>query len=148
MSNRFTLTDFVNESNKIERIPVTRPEEVVAHFNFLQAPIGVVSLEKLVDVLQPGAKLRRAYGMDVIIGNYIPPKGGIGVVNRLNTLLNHINIMTPWEAHCEYESIHPFQDGNGRSGRALWLHMMGGIDKAPLGFLHTFYYQTLGERKA
>lgn len=27
--------------------------------------------------------------------------------------------------------------------RALWLWVMGGIENAPLGFLHTFYYQTL-----
>ena len=45
--------------------------------------------------------------------------------------------------HCRYESLHPFTDGNGRSGRALWLWMMGGIEEAPLGFLHTWYYQSL-----
>ena len=44
------------------------------------------------------------------------------------------------ETHVRYELLHPFLDGNGRSGRALWLWLMG---QAPLGFLHTFYYQTL-----
>ena len=34
-------------------------------------------------------------------------------------------------------------DGNGRSGRVLWLYNMGGIERVPLGFLHTFYYQAL-----
>ena len=38
-------------------------------------------------------------------------------------------------------SNHPFTDGNGRSGRALWLWQMN--NHAPFGFLHTFYYQTL-----
>lgn len=42
-----------------------------------------------------------------------------------------------------YETLHPFTDGNGRSGRALWLWAMGGIHRAPLGFLHHFYYQAL-----
>lgn len=50
-------------------------------------------------------------------------------------------IMSPFTTHLRYESIHPFSDGNGRSGRALWLWQMKG--RAPLGFLHQFYYQTL-----
>jgi hypothetical protein len=49
----------------------------------------------------------------------------------------------PLEAHVRYETLHPFTDGNGRTGRALWYWMMVGSSRADLGFLHAFYYQTL-----
>ena len=50
---------------------------------------------------------------------------------------------SPFAVHVAYENLHPFMNGNGRSGRALWLWHMGGIEKVPLGFLRTWYYQSL-----
>ena len=48
-----------------------------------------------------------------------------------------------YENHKYFEEIHPFLDLNGRTGRAIWLHQMGG--EAPMGFLHTWYYQSLSD---
>ena len=56
---------------------------------------------------------------------------------------------TPFGIHLRYETLHPFMDGNGRSGRILWAWQMLHHDIAPgirLGFLHAFYYQTLAAR--
>lgn len=143
---KFNLTDFVNESNYIEGIKETTGAQVAAHERFLEDPLSVESLEKLVFVLQPGAKLRERAGMDVYVGNHVPPPGGAGIRYQLEHLLN-LSLDTPWQRHCKYETLHPFMDGNGRSGRALWLKDMGGIEKTPIGFLHHFYYQTLQERR-
>ena len=51
----------------------------------------------------------------------------------------------PWKMHVDFETLHPFMDGNGRTGRALWAWHMRRLDLDPfaLSFLHRFYYQTL-----
>lgn len=53
------------------------------------------------------------------------------------------NYSTPLLFHKRYEFIHPFVDLNGRTGRAIWLHQMLQKQDVPLGFLHTWYYQSL-----
>lgn len=144
--NFYTLRDFVTESNRIEGIHKVRPEDMEAHERFLQLDrISIGDLGMFVDQVQPGAVPRFTQGRDVRVGNYIAPRGGPQIMDALGDLLARVNegILGPYQAHIEYEMLHPFTDGNGRSGRALWLWCMGGMNSAPLGFLHHFYYQTL-----
>ena len=142
---RFTLHDFVAESNRIEGIETVRDMEVEAHEHFLAQPITVQSLEFFV-LTVADALLRSKQGMNVRAGNHHPVAGGPMVRDLLQNLLDNPTV-SAFEAHRAYEAIHPFMDGNGRSGRVLWLHMMGGIEKVSLGFLHTFYYQSLDNRR-
>ena len=106
---------------------------------------------KDVEVLQrsiaPGKPLRNKPGMDVRVGAHVPPRGGPDIIERVEGLLLVVQIpeSDPWICHCSFENIHPFMDGNGRTGRLLWAWQMIHNGRKPfsLPFLHRFYYQTL-----
>lgn len=143
------LYAFVRESNAIEGItrdPTQR--EIEAHHVLLSLRrVRVSALELFVREIV-GAELRRRVGMNVRVGPYVPPLGGPHVEQDLAGLLDaiHVRRIGPWEAHQAYETLHPFLDGNGRSGRVLWAWQMGhmGSDPFALPFLHAVYYQALG----
>lgn len=148
------LPDFVVESNRIEGIfrnPMREADEVYTLDNFLRCTtITVDNLEHLLLTFEPEARLRDQYGMNVTVGDYLPPKGGPYIRQGLEGLLENFkrgqNKSVPYLSHQYFEELHPFTDGNGRTGRALWLWYMEG--NAPLGFLHTWYYQSLYESQS
>lgn len=109
--------------------------------------VSVQDLEQFVSVYEPTARLRREHGLNVQVGGYLPPPGGPAVEQSLFSLLLDIEAgLSPREAHVRYETLHPFSDGNGRSGRMLWAWQMGPF-QLKLGFLHMYYYQTLQESR-
>jgi hypothetical protein len=142
------LTAFIDESNMIEGIMEYDVErELQAYRSFLSVPwdmLSIVDLEILVTVIQPDARLRVAAGQDVIIGRHFPPRGGPEIVELLDKLLEDVkDSHDPWLIHQRYEHLHPFTDGNGRSGRALWLYHMDQGNRLCRGFLHQWYYDSL-----
>ena len=155
----FSLLDFVRESNRIEGIHREPTEgEVQAHWWLCdRAVLTIPDLQEFVRAVQPDAVLRDRDNLNVRVGRHVAPQGGERVVARLTELLLNAHpaplIISPFDAddayqtHQAYEHLHPFTDGNGRSGRAVWLWMMGGIGRAPLGFLHHWYYQSLNEAR-
>ena len=152
MSWQRALEDFIRESNGIEGLHHDpTQDEIKAHVAFLvQRTITVTDLELFVFAVQPGAVVRRRKGQNVWVGNHRPPPGGPGIEPALSGLLEDVDRSCHYvyDIHCQYESLHPFTDGNGRSGRVLWLWMMGGIEAVPLGFLHSFYYQALSNSRS
>ena len=127
--------------------PPTRLEQAAAKDFLDLQQITVKDMQLIVPIYEPGARLREYEGMNVQVGNHIAPPGGPGIMRSLEAILEGASsrLGTPYQVYAEYERIHPFTDGNGRSGRLLWLWMhwqkTGRIP--PLGFLHTIYYEML-----
>ncbi len=119
------LRDFVRESNRIENIKDTIGADIAAHERLLGlSHVNVPDLEIFVRTITRDHVLRDKVGLDVRIGNHFPPRGGPDIRLDLACILEDLSQLSPFENHMLYEALHPFTDGNGRSGRALWLWQM------------------------
>jgi fido (protein-threonine AMPylation protein) len=56
--------------------------------------------------------------IQVYVGSHVPPKPA-DIKREMSKWLKDYRILTPKEAHVQFETIHPFVDGNGRVGRML-----------------------------
>jgi len=147
--NSQLILRFVTESNGIEGITREPTKaELETMVDFLDLPVVQVrDLENFVSIYQPGAKLRTEIGMNVRVGSHVAPRGSPQIRHELEELLERADgDEHPYITHVAYQTLHPFMDGNGRSGRALWAWQMldrGTWPQLDLGFLHAFYYQAL-----
>lgn len=142
------VENFIKESNRIEGIFREPTKDEVSEFHrFMELDkISISDLKQFVSIYQPNAVLRNKTGLDVMVGGHIPPRGGMKVVEELKSILDRANGQydDAYVTHVRYEHLHPFTDGNGRSGRMLWAWQFRDLR---LGFLHRFYYQTLDAKR-
>ena len=80
---------------------------------------------------------------------YTPPRGVTIIKDKLDNLVNFLNDDEQYKidhllkmaiAHFQFEAIHPFRDGNGRSGRVFNIHYLTnkGLLDVPVLFLSRY----------
>lgn len=140
--------DFLRESNHIEGIDLEPSATEQHEFSiFLRLPtVSILQLGHLQSIFAPGKPLRDKPGMNVRVARFTPPPGGPQIRQLLQDILDIAHVEPdPWAVHVAFEHVHPYMDGNGRTGRMLWAWhtARAGRDPFSLSFLHRFYYQTL-----
>ena len=141
--------EFMLNSNRIEGEDRINPNDILAVRTILKSDLNediVLTVHKLLgEYLNKDwtGKYRKG---EVRVGNYFPPRAK-NVPYLMKEYFEKLPIMDAWTAHNNFESIHCFQDLNGRVGRLIWLKKA--IEegyKFELSFLHIYYYQTLAHR--
>jgi Fic family protein len=83
---------------------------------------------------------------------YTPPKGKTLITDMLTNLIDFVNDDETYKidpliklaiAHFQFEAIHPFRDGNGRTGRIFNIHILinKGLLDLPILFLSKYIIQ-------
>lgn len=145
------LENFIIESNRIEGEKTYLEKELPIYDWWLANECNEENLKefhkRICDVREQLQKSERGVYRRVPVYVGYKEMTNPGSIRRMMIqFFGSLSTMHPYEAHRLYERIHPFVDLNGRTGRAIWLHQMLGKQDVPLGFLHTWYYQSLDAR--
>jgi len=152
----------VEDGREVPAVAARAKREVVNYFAGLRfveknAKIGritheqILALHRLIagDVMDQGAA-GRYRAIAVRVGSYVPPPAG-DVSGLMFELLEWWNkesaklspVLSSAILHYRFEAIHPFADGNGRTGRALglWELYRRGYDTHHIFSVDEFYWE-------
>lgn len=154
------MDEHIRQSNLIEGID--NPEEdrrSMRAWKWLRGQHGistgvVLELHRRITLKQLGPRQRGNWRtIQVYVGNHVPPAPAL-VMPQISRLIDKLRFeyhtLDPIEMHVEFETIHPFVDGNGRTGRMLlWWHQQK-RSELPTLFLnaekHEKYYRLFDKR--
>lgn len=139
------IWEFVRESNRIEwELSRKVSPDAKALQEFLDRPLTEKSLLQYhKDIAGDVDRAGQYRKVQVYIGDDTPPAPEF-IPLYMESYWKNINDLRSRHAHNRFEKIHPFQDFNGRTGRAIRLHkaLKEGYN-FEIGFLHKYYYQAL-----
>lgn len=159
---KFEPRKFIKESNAIEDIFDEKEiDQSLVAWEHLQEIAGLLThkdickVQKIITLnqtnLQPDQRgyYRTLSGVEVSVGGRkCPPASKVDEL--MEAWLKDLPKMTPLIAHIRFESIHPFADGNGRTGRMLYWWQCQQLNVKP--YLHTYkhrdrYYMLFDEKR-
>jgi Fic family protein len=133
------MDEHIRQSNLIEGIDDhSQDRQSIAAWRWLEGQRNLSSavVKRLHKVLTHTQKdLAEEYKgvfrpIQVRVGSHVPPKPE-DVKKEMSRWLKEWKTLTPKEAHVRFETIHPFVDGNGRTGRMLMWWMEQRLGKQP-----------------
>lgn len=140
------LFDFCLESDTIEGESGSSNTIDATKF-ILENELNESNLLKAHKLFAPNADWSGEYRRcNVKVGNHTPVSFKF-VQDSMRVWFSRVSKLNSWRTHNTFEDIHPFRDGNGRMGRAIWLKKA--IEEGynyERGFLHHYYYQTLSNQ--
>jgi Fic family protein len=155
-------SDQNTETNGASKEVLRYREALWSGYNYLQKT-GRFDQDYFINVLQVIKQTKDGIRPDFINTNikqggtgpnagkviYTPPKGSAIIKDKLDNLVNFLNdddqyridhLLKMAMAHFQFEAIHPFRDGNGRSGRVFNIHYLTnkGLLDVPILFLSRY----------
>ena len=145
----FPIEIYAEQSNEIEGIYdnkvanndyVTAWHELVDTLNNFEDPINPEVIKKAQErITWHQTDLERKFKGDYrTVGAWVGGRAGVQhelVEDYMNNwFLDHAVPEDPLEAHVRFEKIHPFADGNGRTGRIIYWYQCLQQNKMPILF--------------